>query len=305
MTWVPTRRQLEYVVAVADTGRFGRAARATAVSQPALSKQIREVEEGLGVVLFERGARVSRPTSAGRELVDRARVVLAAARDLTDPAAVLRAPHAGRVRQGALPTLAPFVLPALVAAVAEELPGVELRLVEDRTHGLGERLARGELDVAVVALPFPRPGVSVLGLYDEPFHVAVPPGHPLDDDRPALPAEVARHPLLLLGSGHCLRDHALQACAQAPGAEAAVEASSLVTLLLMVQQGLGPTIVPEMALHLVPEGVRVRRFAAPVPTRGVGLWWRPSSPRAALYRRLGELLKAARPNRPPPALRTI
>lgn len=295
MMWLPTLRQLEYVVAVADTGQFARAARATAVSQPALSKQVKEVEEGLGVQLFERGPRGATPTAAGRELVGRARRVLAEARELADAAAALRDPFAGGVRLGAIPTLAPYVLPGLVAAVREELPRVELRLLEEQTEVLGDLLGRGDLDVAVVALPYPRQGVTVRGLYDEPFFLVTPEGHPLAEEVPVLPSQVAPHPLLLLQQGHCLRDHTLQVCRLAPGTSPVVEASSLGTLLLMVRQGLGPALVPRMALPDDRSGLCVRRFAAPAPTRGVGMWWRPSSPRAPLFERLGELLLETRP----------
>jgi len=297
MNWAPTLRQLEYVVAVADTGGFGSAARATAVSQPALSKQIKEVEEGLGLLLFERTARGARPTHAGLELVERARAVLAGSRELVDAAAALRDPFAGTVRLGAIPTLAPWLLPPLVAAVARELPDLELRLVEEQTDVLGEALSRGELDLAVVALPYARPGVAVRGLYDEPFFFVAPAGHPLAGEGPLLPSAAAPFRPLLLRQGHCLRDHALQACALDRDAPAAVEATSLTTLLLMVRQGLGHTLVPEMALPGDRSDLSIRPFTRPVPTRGIGLWWRPSSPRAPLFDRIGDLLLETRPGR--------
>jgi LysR family hydrogen peroxide-inducible transcriptional activator len=291
MAWTPTLRQLEYVAAVADTGGFGRAAVACAVSQPALSKQVREVEDGLGVILFERGPRGATPTLQGRALVERARRVLADARELTDAAAALRDPLAGAVRLGAIPTLAPFVLPGLVDAVRRDLPRLELRLVEEQTAELGDRLTRGELDVAVIALPYPRDGVAVRGLYEDPLVLVAPADHPLAGTRPLLRSELTGHRLLLLRQGHCLRDHVLQACPTSSAGPAAVEASSLGTLLLMVKQGLGVAVVPAMALPGDRTGLCVRPFAPPVPTRGVGLWWRPSSPRAALFERLGALLK--------------
>lgn len=299
MPWLPTLRQLEYVVAVADTGGFGRAARATAVSQPALSKQIREVEDGLGVVLFERTPRGASVTPAGVELVERARRVLADAHELVDAAALLRDPFAGVLRLGAIPTLAPYVLPGLLDAVRAHLPRLELRLVEEHTEELGARLARGELDLAIVALPFPQPGVRVLGLYEEPFWFVAPREHPLAAGPPLLASEVAAARPLVLRSGHCLRGHVLAACNLADDGSLAFEASSLGTLLLMVEQGLGPTLVPDMALPADRSRVAVRALAPPVPSRGVGLWWRPSSPRAPLYERIGELLVASRPLRPP------
>ena len=298
MSWTPTLRQLEYVVSVADVGAFGRAARACAVSQPALSKQVKEVEEGLGVVLFERGARGATSTPAGREIVARARRILADARELTDAAAALTEPLAGVVRLGAIPTIAPFVLPELLDAVREHLPRIELRLVEEQTVDLGDRLLRGDLDVAVVALPYPRAGVAVRGLYDEPLLLVTPTDHPLAGTRPLLRSELIGHPLLLLRQGHCLRDHTLAACAANQETNAAVEASSLGTLLLMVRHGLGAALVPAMALPEDRSGLCVRRFAAPEPVRGVGLWWRPSSPRAALFERLGAFLRESAPGRP-------
>jgi LysR family transcriptional regulator, hydrogen peroxide-inducible genes activator len=293
----PTLRQLEYVVAVADTGQFGLAARRTAVSQPALSKSIKEVEGGLGVPLFDRHPRGATPTIAGQQLVERARAVLAQTDDLVDAAAALRDPFAGTVRLGAIPTLAPFVLPALVNALGEELPNVELRLVEQQTEELGSRLRRGELDLAIVALPYPFEGVSVRGLYDEPFVLVGPASDPLMIPEPILPYQVAREPLILLEQGHCLRDHALQACSASRETVPALEASSLGTLLLMVDQGLGATLLPAMTVpDPLPKGLAIRRFTRPVPTRGVALWWRPSSPRVALFERIGDLLAAHRPD---------
>lgn len=295
MSWLPTIRQLQYVVAVADTGGFGRAAQATAVSQPALSKQIKEVEQGLGIVLFERNSRGARPTPEGDLLIERARRVLAEVRELADEAKALTDPFAGVLRLGAVPTLAPWVLPPLLRAVGRELPRLELRLIEEQTEVLGESLSRGELDLAIVALPYPRDNVRVLGLYEEPFFVVAPAGHPLAEGPPLLPAQVAASHPLLLRQGHCLRGHALAACRMGRDAQSPMEASSLGTLLLMVEQGLGLTLVPEMALPADRSRVAVRPFAHPVPTRGVGLWWRPSSPRAPLFQRLGELLKESRP----------
>ncbi|MCO4772883.1 MAG: hydrogen peroxide-inducible genes activator [Deltaproteobacteria bacterium] len=295
MTWLPTVRQLEYVVAVAETGGFGRAAQRTAVSQPALSKQIKEVEAGLGLPLFERGPRGATPTPAGELLVVRARRVLAELQELGDEASALRDPFAGIVRLGAIPTLAPYVLPGLVHAVRAELPRLELRLIEEQTDVLGERLREGSMDLAIVALPYAQKGVRVLGLYEEPFYLVTPPEHPLASGPPVLPADAAKAGPLLLRHGHCLRGHALAACGLAPSADSPLEASSLSTLLLMVEQGLGPTLVPEMALPRETGRVAVRPFAAPVPSRGVGLWWRPSSPRSPLFERLGELLVRFRP----------
>ncbi len=291
MTWAPTLRQLEYLVAVADVGGFGRAARRCAVSQPALSKQVQEVEAGLGLQLFERGPRGATPTLAGADLVERARRILAQARELVDAAAALRDPLAGVVRLGAIPTLAPYVLPALVDAVRRELPALELQLLEEQTSVLGDRLLGGDLDLAIVALPYPRPGLAVRGLYEEPLLLVTPADHPLAGERPLLRSELAGHALLLLRQGHCLRDHVLQACGTQRDTGAAVEASSLGTLLLMVRQGMGAALIPRMALPVDRTGICVRRFAAPEPTRGVGLWWRPSSPRAALFERLGALLR--------------
>ena len=297
MSWLPTLRQLEYVVAVAAAGGFGRAAQATAVSQPALSKQIKEVEQGLGVVLFERTSRGATPTLSGLRIIERARKVLADAHELADEAAALRDPFAGVLRLGAIPTLAPWVLPALVPAVHRQLPRRELRLLEEQTDVLAERLLRGELDLAVVALPYPQEHVRVLGLYEEPFYFVAPLGHPLAARPSVLPAQAAAAQPLVLRRGHCLRDHVLTACRLDRDTNTSLEASSLGTLLLMVEQGLGPTLVPEMALPADQSKLVVRRFAEPAPTRGVGLWWRPSSPRGPLFEQIGELITATRPGR--------
>ncbi len=295
MSWLPTLRQLEYVVAVAASGGFGSASRVVAVSQPALSKQIKEVEQGLGVVLFERTPRGATPTLAGLRIIERARRVLAETHELADEAAMLRDPFAGVLRLGAIPTLAPWVLPGLVSAMRAQLPRLELRLLEEQTDVLGERLLRGELDLAVIALPYPQEHVRVLGLYEEPFYVVAPRGHALGEGPPPLPAQVAAARPLLLRRGHCLRGHVLTACRMDDDPSTSLEATSLATLLLMVEQGLGPTVVPEMALPTDRSQLVVRAFAAPVPTRGIGLWWRPSSPRAPLFEQIGALVRATRP----------
>lgn len=285
--YTPTLRQLEYLVAVAETGQFSAAARRCGVSQPALSRQVREVEESLGVVCFERRRSGSLVTREGAVVLLHARRVLAESRALGWAAAALGDPFSGRFRLGAIPTIAPYLLPALLPRIRERLPDLELILVEAMTEKLREGLLEGDLDLALVALPYPADGLAEVALIREPFALAVPEGHPLDRPGPAEVDEVLEHPLLLLSQGHCLRDHIIQACRVKDSA--AVQATSMATLMLMVQSGLGPTLVPTSALAPMP-GVKLRAFDQPAPSRQIGLWWRPGAARSDAIDIIAELI---------------
>jgi LysR family hydrogen peroxide-inducible transcriptional activator len=295
--YTPTLRQLEYLLAIAETGQFSAAARRCAVSQPALSRQVKEVEEGLSVVCFERRRSGTLVTPEGAVLLAHARRVLAESRALTEAAAALGDPLRGRLRLGAIPTIAPYLLPTLLPKIRVSMPNLELELFEGMTEELRGRLGDGRLDLALVALPYPAAGLAEAALLVEPFALAAPTGHPLDTPGPATLDEVLAHRLLLLSQGHCLRDHVMQACRLTEGA--AVQATSMTTLLLMVQSGLGATLVPAAAITPMP-GVVFRAFASPAPSRQLGLWWRAGAPRLTAIQRIAALVSQSIDDLPVP-----
>jgi LysR family hydrogen peroxide-inducible transcriptional activator len=267
------------------------------VSQPALSAQIRALEVKLGIQLFERSSRGVLVTEAGAEVIDRARVILRGVDDLRDAAAGSLGGLTGPLRLGAIPTIAPYVLPQVVRHVAAAHPDLELYLREDRTEPLLEQLGRGDLDVLLLALPLHRQGVDELPLYDEPFLLAVPATHPLAGADGCDLASLAGERLVLLEEGHCLRDQALAVCDLA-GLEgrAEVQGTSLPTVVQMVHAGLGVTLLPETAIgrDVHPgDGVALVPIRPTSPTRTVGLAWRASSARSGAYRILGDLIAAA------------
>lgn len=292
----PTLQQLRYAVAVADERNFGRAAAQCFVSQPALSSQIRELEGRLRVQLFERSSRGVLVTPAGVEVVSRARRILHDVDALCEAAVGASDVLAGPLRLGVIPTVAPYILPAALHAVAETYPSLELYLREDRTDDLVAQLQAGDLDLLLLALPLDRSGVTELPLFDEAFRLAMPHDHRLAGRRRCSTADLVGERLVLLEDGHCLRDQALAVCSTAGavgGAE--VQGTSLPTVVQMVGAGLGVTLLPEMTVEREARPVRnvVVRDLHPAPTRTIGLAWRASSARGDAYRRLGELIASA------------
>ena len=284
-----TLTELRYIVAVARERHFGRAAAACHVSQPTLSVAVKKLEEELGVVLFERGPHEVRPTPAGEAVVAQAQRVLEEVEQVRRLAESGRDPLHGPLRLGLIYTIGPYLLPGLIPVLHEAAPHMPLLIDEDYTARLAEKLRTGALDAIVVALPFDEPGVVTLPLYQEPFVVLVPAGHPWHDREAIDPAELAGEPVLLLGPGHCFRDQVLAAC---PGCAAAVEAEgslarsleggSLETIRHMVASGLGITVLPCTAAgtgRYAQRLVAVRRFTEPAPRRTVALAWRASFPR--------------------------
>jgi len=281
---LPTLRQLEYVVALAELRSFHGAARATHVSQPGLSAQIRAVEALLGVRLFERDRRPVLVTPAGAALLPRARAALAEVRGLVEAAQAQKRPLEGPLRMGVIPTVAPFLLPRVLPRVRRRHPRLALRLHEAPTRALVALLEAGELDVLLLALEAPLEGLATLALFEEPFVVALPAGHRLASRKHLGEADLRGEPVLLLDDAHCLRAQAIAACRSAPAHEMGdFRATSLPTLVEMVAGGAGFTLLPESAarverrrsdLALVP-------FSPPAPFRTIGFAWRPSSGRAA------------------------
>lgn len=292
---LPTLRQLEYIVAVAEEGRFGRAAQRCAVSQPALSKQIAEAEAVLGVQVFERSRPHLRVTVAGAAIVAQARRVLVAARELAHVAAQSRGELAGPIQLGCIPTLAPYVLPGLISALREALPGLQVTLVEAKTAALLQDLRTGRLDVVLAALPLDEgEGLVTRAAWEDPFVLAMPPEHRLAQQTGPLGLEALRgEQLLLLEEGHCFRAQALEVCAAGSGQESWIAASSMTTLTLMVRQGLGATLLPQSALEVElsrAPGLVVRRFMEPAPHRTVGLCWREGTALDGVIERLSAAL---------------
>lgn len=288
-----TLRQLQYFEALARTQHFGRAAEACAVSQPALSVQIQELEAQLGARLVDRGRSGPQLTAVGLEIAGRARRILNEVRDLEETA---REPGLGGVvRLGIIPTIAPYMLPGLLEGCRRELPELDLHIQESRTLRLVEALATGMLDVVLLALPLSEPGLTTLPLFEDRFLVAAPADLKLRE--PVAIPFPARNKLLLLEEGHCLRDQALSVCELAAAdAMSALGASSLTTLIELVAAGHGLTLVPEMSVKSLQRDKRVKllRMKAPEPTRLIGLAWRQSSGRADGFTRLGALIKGLR-----------
>jgi LysR family hydrogen peroxide-inducible transcriptional activator len=293
-----TLRQLRYFAALARHRHFGRAAEDCAVTQPALSMQIRELERELGVTLAERRPNDVMLTEAGCDVVERAEAILAATQDLVDIARHRGEPLRGALRLGVIPTVAPYVLPCLLPVLQDRYPELKLHIRETQTPVLLEELSEGALDVVMLALPVESGGFDELPLFEDRFLFAVPAGHHLPENTRVNVDAVDPQDLILLEEGHCLRDQALAFCTvggRSMPAATHLGASSLATVTQMVASGYGVTLLPEIAvgLELRDERVRVVRFCDPEPMRVIGLAWRKTSPRVADFRALGEAVAAA------------
>jgi LysR family hydrogen peroxide-inducible transcriptional activator len=291
-----TLRQLQYVVAVADRQSFRKAAEACHVAQPSLSAQVAQVEEGLGVQIFERDKRGVALTTAGRVLVERARALLIAADELVESARTLADPFAGTLRVGVIPTIGPYLLPELAPVLRERYPRLSFVWNEDRTAVLVERLGRAELDAAILALESDIGDLPHLVLGKDPFVFAAPPAHPLSaSKRPLRPDDLEGERVLLLDDGHCFRDQALSFCARAGAEEAGYRATSLATLVQMAAGGAGVTLLPTLAVGLENrrDALCVRPFAPKAPSRTLALVWRKGSALETTIRAVGETLRSA------------
>ena len=274
-----TLRQLRYFEAVARLSHFGQAAEACAVSQPALSVQIKELEETIGAKLFERGARQVRLTRMGEEFAGRVQHILRSVDELGDLARAGRDRLVGRLRIGVIPTIAPYLLPSVVEVLARDHPDIDLRLRETITPRLIDELKEGSLDIAIVALPISEPAFKEVPLFEEEF-VLVRPQRDADQPVPG-PDRLREMRLLLLEEGQCFRDQALSFCAinrSAP--RELLDGSSLSTLVQMVGAGIGVTLIPDMAVAVETRSanVAVAHFPDPAPKRQIGMVWRKSNP---------------------------
>jgi LysR family hydrogen peroxide-inducible transcriptional activator len=290
-----TLRQLRYLTALARYRHFGRAAEDCAVTQPALSMQVRELEREIGAAPVKRRPGEVALTETGREVAERAEHILAASRDLVDFARH-RDLLSGQLKLGIIPTLAPYVLPQVLPRLQAAHPQLRLEVRETQTKMLLEELSRGELDCLMLALPVEGADVETSPLFDDPFLLALPAGEAL----PAAPRvsvdDVDQRRLILLEEGHCLRDQALAFCA-AQGSEAptTLGATSLATVMQMVANGYGVTLVPEVAVDVEVRDDRVKliRFIDPQPARAIGLAWRRTSPRRQDFEALGKIVVEA------------
>jgi LysR family hydrogen peroxide-inducible transcriptional activator len=286
-----TVRQLRYFDALAAHSHFGRAAAACAISQPALSMQIKELEGALGAVLIERGARQVRLTKFGEEAALRVRDILRSVDELGDFARASRDRLAGRLRIGMIPTIAPYLLPAVIANLAEKHPQLDIHVREALTSKLIQELTEGRLDTAIVALPVSETSLTEVPLFSENFLLVRPGEH---EGTPAPSSEQLREMrLLLLEEGHCFRDQALSFCnMQSSPPRELLDASSLSTLVQMVGAGMGVTLIPEMAVPVETRSasISLARFNDPQPSRVIGMIWRKTSPLAAQLLQLSEVV---------------
>jgi LysR family hydrogen peroxide-inducible transcriptional activator len=293
-TYLPTLKQLQYLVTLQDHGHFGKAAESCFVTQSTLSASLRELESLIGVTLVERTRRVVRFTPLGIRIADKARRVLREAEELADMARSAGQPLTGELRMGVIPTIAPFLLPTMLPRVRGEWPRLKLYLREETSQTACEALQRGQLDCVLLALPYSCGDVASLELFDDPLFVAFPHGEAPAGAAVDVPA-IDETRLLLLEDGHCLKDHALSACNRPElRAHAAMLGTSLHTLVQMVDNGLGVTFIPSMAIEAgILGGTRIE--AKPLRSahgfRTIALIWRRSSPRESEFRLLGGALR--------------
>lgn len=274
-------RDLKYLVALADLRHFGKAAKACFVSQPTLSIQLMKLEEDLGVQLVERTPRRVLMTAAGQDAAKRARRILAEVEELREAALRGASPEVGKLRLGVFPTLAPYLLPHVVPELHARYPRLELLLTEEKSDVLLQRLHEGALDAALLALPIHDERLHAQFLFEEPFLLAAPAGHPLAAHKTLTIESLDKENLLLLEDGHCLRDQALDVCRLSGAHETpGFRATSLETLRQMVATGVGVTLLPLLSVLepiTQPVGLRVVKFRKPAPSRRIALVWRKSS----------------------------
>lgn len=289
-----TIKQLRYVEALARHGHFGHAAAACNVTQPALSMQIKEMEEAFGLPLFERTPRQVRLTGFGETVLSRAKDILRAVDELDDLARAARGGLTGRLRLGVIPTIAPYLLPRIIGGLGLHYPQIDLHIRETLTPRLLDDLSAGRLDTAILALPVSEPALTEVPLHDEDFVLV----RPADDAHKPVPdgEALAQMRLLLLEEGHCFRDQALSFCnIRSTLPREGLDGSSLSTLVQMVGAGIGVTLIPEMAVRVETRSaaVSVARFPHATPKRTIGMVWRTASPLAQELQGMAEVVRAA------------
>jgi LysR family transcriptional regulator, hydrogen peroxide-inducible genes activator len=289
-----TLRQLRYFDALARHGHFGRAAEACSISQPALSVQIKELEDTLGAELFERAARQLRLSAFGEEFLLRVRDILRSVDELGDLARAHRSQLVGRLRIGVIPTVAPYLLPAMISSLTRANADLDIHVRETVTPKLIQELADGRLDTAIVALPVSEPSMEEIPLFDESFVLV----RPLEDEAKPVPSKdnLREMRLLLLEEGHCFREQALSFCDMGSVRPREIlDGSSLTTLVQMVGAGIGVTLIPEIAMSVETRSaaVSVARFQEPQPSRTIGMIWRKTSPIARQLTEVADVVREA------------
>jgi LysR family hydrogen peroxide-inducible transcriptional activator len=284
-------RDLKYLVALQDHQHFGKAADACFVSQPALSMQIKKLEEHLGVQLLERTNKSVMFTTVGDALTARARLVLSQVDEMKELAKQSVDPFSGELRLGIFPTLAPYLLPRISPKISKKLPRLSLFLLEEKTNILLEKLQQGKIDAAILALPIDVNGLVSVPLFDEEFMLAVPVAHELAKRKFIKAEELSHHPLLLLEDGHCLREQALSFCYRVQAEEnQRFRATSLETLRYMVAAGVGVTLMPKLACR-ANDGVAYITFKTPKPMRSIGMVWRASTAKELVLKEIVAQIK--------------
>jgi LysR family hydrogen peroxide-inducible transcriptional activator len=290
-------KDLKNLMALADTGHFGRAAQRTFVSQPTLSAQLKKLEEYLGVKLVERHPKNVQLTEVGKEVVARARRMLSDGDEIVALARNNTDPLAGKLKVALIPTIGPYLLPRVMLKLRKALPQLGLMLYEYQTEELLKRLRDGDIDLGILALPVDQEGLESRRLYREEFTVALPSDNPLAQKQTIKATDLKGQTLLLLEDGHCLRDQALEVCSRIDVREAEdFRASSLETLRHMVVAGLGVTLMPELAVESPfgsQRGLVIRQFSKPAPARTVGAVWRKSTTRRAAIEAVCETVGGA------------
>lgn len=292
---MPTLRQLQFLVALRAEGSFVAAAEAVGVTQPTLSAGIKDLETTLGVVLVERGRSGASLTPAGEEAAERASRALSEVEEMVRTVQSAGEPFTGAFRLGAIPTIAPFLLPRALPLLKQKFPKLRLQMREDLTTRLIEALRARTLDAALIALPYEAHGVATASIADDEFLFLCPETHPLARRNDLSPDQMKSEEMLLLEDGHCLREHALSACRIAPGRRSTeVGATSLHTLVQMVAGGMGVTLLPKIAAEggaIAGAHVSVRPFSTPLIGRSIGVAWREGGPREDEARKLARVLR--------------
>lgn len=294
MKQMPTVKQMQYLLALADTLHFGEAAKKCFVTQSTLSAGIRDLEAVLNLQVAERTKRSVRLTSAGRDIVARSRAIILQTTEMLEAASVGQELLCGTMHLGIIPTIAPFLLPVALPIIRNEFPSLELVLIEDESANIVENLQKGDLDVIVYALPYSTVGLQNMDLFEDEFYLTIPSTHKLAKKKSVQLSDFANEEMLLLNHGHCLRDHALAACSSIGHEQArSFDGTSLHTIVQMVAGGIGVTLLPKMA---VKSGIARHADLTTIPindsvqARTIAIAWRKTSPRSADFRELGSLL---------------
>ncbi len=284
-------RDLEYIIAVADLKNFSKAADACYVSQPALSNQIKKLEDFLQIKIFERTNKKVLITDSGALVIEQARKILQEVEHLKELVNVANDPLSGRLKLGAFPTLAPYFWPYFIPHIRQELSKIDLILVEEKTSILLDRLKSGILDAALIALPVDDPELEAIPLFDDVFYLAVAKDHPLASLNEVDQQDLKKHKILLLEEGHCLRDQALDICYTNGGIEQQeFKATSLETLRQMIKLGSFVTLIPEIAVKKEDTDIVYIPFKAPIPRRSIALVYRKATARGEIMRAMADLI---------------